>query len=117
MALIIRIARLSRRVRLPETVGLPLSGVVLGPHVLDVFPERIRSSCASPNSACCCWCSSRGWKLTWRCFGKRCSGRRGEWVPPRRWRVRARQAGTRQHGKKGAADLAAQKIGLLCNGW
>jgi hypothetical protein len=40
MALIIGIPRLSRRVRLPEAVGLPLSGVVLGPHVLDVFPRE-----------------------------------------------------------------------------
>ena len=38
MALIISIPRLSRRVRLPEAVGLLLSGVVFGPHVLDVFP-------------------------------------------------------------------------------
>jgi Kef-type K+ transport system membrane component KefB len=39
MALIISIPRLSRRVRLPEAVGLLLSGVVFGPHVLDVFPK------------------------------------------------------------------------------
>lgn len=38
MALVISIPRLSHRVRLPEAVGLLLSGVVLGPHVLDVFP-------------------------------------------------------------------------------
>jgi hypothetical protein len=40
MALVIGNPRLSRRVRLPEAVGLPLSGVVLGPHVLDVFPRE-----------------------------------------------------------------------------
>jgi len=40
MMLIISIPRLSRRVRLPEAVGLLLSGVVIGPHVLDVFPEH-----------------------------------------------------------------------------
>jgi Kef-type K+ transport system membrane component KefB len=39
MMLIISIPRLSRRVRLPEAVGLLLSGVVFGPHVLDVFPK------------------------------------------------------------------------------
>jgi Kef-type K+ transport system membrane component KefB len=39
MALIISIPRLSRRVRLPEAVGLLLSGVIFGPHVLDVFPK------------------------------------------------------------------------------
>ena len=40
MALIVVIPRLSRRVRLPDAVGLLLSGVVLGPHVLDVFPRE-----------------------------------------------------------------------------
>ena len=40
MALIVIIPRLSRRVRLPEAVGLLLSGVVLGPHMLDVFPRE-----------------------------------------------------------------------------
>ena len=39
MVLIITIPRLSRRVHLPEAVGLLLSGVVFGPHVLDVFPK------------------------------------------------------------------------------
>jgi Kef-type K+ transport system membrane component KefB len=40
MALIVAIPRLSRRIRLPEAVGLLLSGVLLGPHVLDVFPRE-----------------------------------------------------------------------------
>lgn len=40
MALIVIVPRLSRRVRLPEAVGLLLSGVVLGPHMLDVFPRQ-----------------------------------------------------------------------------
>ena len=40
MTLIIVIPRLSRRVRLPEAVGLLLSGVIFGPHVLDVFPRE-----------------------------------------------------------------------------
>ena len=40
MALIVIIPRLSRRIRLPEVVGLLLSGVVLGPHMLDVFPRQ-----------------------------------------------------------------------------
>lgn len=39
MVLIVGIPQLSRRARLPEAVGLLLSGVVLGPHVLDVFPR------------------------------------------------------------------------------
>ena len=38
--LLVAIPRLSRRVRLPDAVGLLLSGVVLGPHVLDVFPRQ-----------------------------------------------------------------------------
>ena len=40
LALIVTIPRLSRRIRLPEAVGLLLSGVLLGPHVLDVFPRE-----------------------------------------------------------------------------
>ena len=40
MALIVIVPRLSRRIRLPELVGLLLSGVVLGPHLLDVFPRQ-----------------------------------------------------------------------------
>jgi Kef-type K+ transport system membrane component KefB len=40
MALIVVVPRFSRRVRLPEAVGLLLSGVVLGPHMLDVFPRE-----------------------------------------------------------------------------
>ena len=40
MAVIVIVPRLSRQVRLPEAVGLLLSGVVLGPHMLDVFPRE-----------------------------------------------------------------------------
>jgi Kef-type K+ transport system membrane component KefB len=40
MGLIVIIPRLSRRIHLPEVVGLLLSGVVLGPHLLDVFPRQ-----------------------------------------------------------------------------
>jgi Kef-type K+ transport system membrane component KefB len=40
MALIVIIPQFSRRIRLPGAVGLLLSGVVLGPHVLDVFPPE-----------------------------------------------------------------------------
>lgn len=40
MVLIVIIPQLSRRIRLPGTVGLLLSGVVLGPHMLDVFPPQ-----------------------------------------------------------------------------
>jgi Kef-type K+ transport system membrane component KefB len=40
MMLIVIIPRLSRRVRLPEAVGLLLSGVLFGPHVLDIFPTQ-----------------------------------------------------------------------------
>jgi Kef-type K+ transport system membrane component KefB len=39
-ALIVIVPRLSRRVGLPEAVGLLLSGVVLGPYMLDVFPRE-----------------------------------------------------------------------------
>ena len=40
MMLIVIIPRLSRRVRLPEAVGLLLAGVLFGPHVLDIFPPQ-----------------------------------------------------------------------------
>ena len=40
MALVVIMPRLSRRIRLPEAVGLLVSGVVLGPHMLDVFPRQ-----------------------------------------------------------------------------
>ena len=39
MAIIVGIPPLARRVRLPAMVGLLLSGVVLGPHVLGLFGE------------------------------------------------------------------------------
>src|SRR6476646_10330832 len=37
MALIVWVPRLSRQVRLPAVVGLLLSGIVIGPHGLDVI--------------------------------------------------------------------------------
>ena len=40
MALFVIMPRLSRCVRVPEAVGLLLSGVVIGPHMLDVFPRQ-----------------------------------------------------------------------------
>src|SRR5207244_2067265 len=40
MALIVIVPRFARRIRVPEAVGLLLSGVVLGPHMLDVFPRE-----------------------------------------------------------------------------
>ena len=40
MVLIIIIPRLSRRVHLPEAVGLLLAGVLFGPQVLDIFPHE-----------------------------------------------------------------------------
>jgi Kef-type K+ transport system membrane component KefB len=40
MAVIVGIPPLSRRARLPAVVGLLLSGVVLGPHVLGLFGEH-----------------------------------------------------------------------------
>jgi Kef-type K+ transport system membrane component KefB len=40
MVIIFGIPPLSRRVRLPTVVGLLLIGVVVGPHVLDVFGEQ-----------------------------------------------------------------------------
>jgi len=40
MAIIVGIPALSRRVRIPGVVGLLLSGVVIGPHVLGLFAEH-----------------------------------------------------------------------------
>jgi Kef-type K+ transport system membrane component KefB len=40
MAIIVGVPALSKRLRLPAVVGLLLSGVVLGPHVLDVFGDK-----------------------------------------------------------------------------
>jgi len=40
MALIFGIPPLARRVRLPAVVGLLLSGVLIGPHVLGIFGEK-----------------------------------------------------------------------------
>jgi len=40
MVIIFGIPPLSRRIRLPTVVALLLSGVVVGPHVLDIFGER-----------------------------------------------------------------------------
>ena len=40
MVIIFGIPRLARRVRLPAVVGLLLSGVVIGPHVLGIFGEQ-----------------------------------------------------------------------------
>ena len=40
MVMIFGIPPLSRRVRLPAVVGLLLSGVVVGPHVLGIFGEQ-----------------------------------------------------------------------------
>ena len=38
MAIIVGVPPLSKRLRLPAVVGLLLCGVVIGPHVLGVFP-------------------------------------------------------------------------------
>jgi hypothetical protein len=40
MAIIVAVPSLSRRVRLPEVVGLLLAGIVLGPYVLDLFGKE-----------------------------------------------------------------------------
>lgn len=40
MAIIVGVPRLSRRARLPAVVGLLLSGVVIGPHGLDVIGQN-----------------------------------------------------------------------------
>ena len=40
MAIIVGVPALSRRIRIPGVVGLLLTGVVIGPHVLRWFPER-----------------------------------------------------------------------------
>src|SRR5689334_3636519 len=40
MALIVGVPRLCRRIRLPAAVGLLVCGVVIGPHVLDMFGDH-----------------------------------------------------------------------------
>lgn len=40
MALIVVVPKVSRRARIPSPVGLLLSGVIIGPHMLDVFPHN-----------------------------------------------------------------------------
>src|SRR5215510_6061743 len=40
LAVVVGVPALSRRLRLPAAVGLLLSGLVLGPHGLDVFGDR-----------------------------------------------------------------------------
>ena len=40
MAIIVCVPRLSRRVHLQAVVGLLLSGIVIGPHGLDVIGEN-----------------------------------------------------------------------------
>ena len=40
MMIIFGVPLLSRRVRLPAVVGLLLSGVIIGPHVLGIFGEQ-----------------------------------------------------------------------------
>ncbi len=40
MALIVSVPRLCRRIHLPGVVGLLVCGVVIGPHVLDVFGDH-----------------------------------------------------------------------------
>jgi Kef-type K+ transport system membrane component KefB len=40
MALIFGVPPLSRRIRLPAVVGLLLSGIIVGPHVLGIFGEH-----------------------------------------------------------------------------
>jgi hypothetical protein len=40
MVIIFGVPRLARLVRLPAVVGLLLSGVVIGPHVLGIFGEQ-----------------------------------------------------------------------------
>src|SRR5689334_9750882 len=40
IAVIVGIPALARRCRIPEMVGLLLFGVILGPHVLDLFGQN-----------------------------------------------------------------------------
>src|SRR5262252_2067173 len=40
MAIIVGVPALSRRIRIPGVVGLLLTGVVIGPHVLGLFAEH-----------------------------------------------------------------------------
>ena len=41
MALIFGIPPLARRIRLPAVVGLLLSGIIVGPHVLGISTSQI----------------------------------------------------------------------------
>ena len=54
MMLIVIIPRLSRRVHLPEAVGLLLAGVLFGPTCLTSFQPNIPSCSFLQKSACCC---------------------------------------------------------------
>ena len=54
MLLVAGMPVLSRLVRLPAIVGLLLSGVLIGPHGLDMLGHNRPSPTSSPTSASCC---------------------------------------------------------------
>ena len=45
---------LSRRLELPSVVGLLVAGIILGPHVLDIFGKGRRWRISWPTWANCC---------------------------------------------------------------
>ena len=75
MALIVIIPQLSRRMRLPAPVGLLLSGVLLGPHMLDVFPRQHPISEFFSELGMLLLMFFAAWRSTYRCFAKRYPGR------------------------------------------
>src|SRR5215471_15598329 len=110
MAIIVGVPRLSRRARLPGLVGLLLSGIVVGPHGLDVF-GTIRpvadffadlgklllmfcaghgtgywNSVSSPPGCRCCWAPASGYSSAssrWpRLYWVRCWPRTHSSRPP-----------------------------------
>jgi Na+:H+ antiporter len=54
MVMLVIIPRLSRRLNVPVPVGLLLSGVIVGPYVLDIFGKVRRSQISWRNWASCC---------------------------------------------------------------
>jgi Sodium/hydrogen exchanger family len=75
MTLAVIMPRLSRYVRLPEAVGLLLSGVVIGPHMLDVFPRQHPVADFFSELGMLLLMFFAAWKSTCRCFWKRSPGR------------------------------------------
>ena len=74
-ALIVAVPALAGRVRLPAAVGLLLSGVVVGPHGLDIFGEQrpIADFLADLGKLLLMFCAGLPW--TWRSFATPCTDR------------------------------------------